>query len=87
MKSLVKLVAVSLFMFASVQGNSNVESVLGAQYQQWLVNTCPIYPTCKQEFQSVVTDTVTIEEKQMPLMANTCPIYPTCKQEFASELA
>lgn len=89
MKSLVKLVAVSLLMFASVQGypTLNVESALEVQYQQRLVNTCPIYPICKQEFQSEVADTVKIEEKQMPLMANTCPIYPTCKQEFASELA
>ncbi|WP_419571305.1 hypothetical protein [Rheinheimera sp.] len=93
MKNLVKFVAVAMFMFSSVEGYSHsiMQSHAGTQASsQFIANTCPVYPICKQEFESESTYRVeprTSENEEQPLMANTCPIYPICKQEFESELA
>jgi len=93
MKSLVNFVAVAMFVFSAVEvySHSALElQVEASESSKFIANTCPIYPTCKQESESksmyrVEPRTNTHDEK--PLIANTCPIYPTCKQEFESELA
>ncbi|MFC4655171.1 hypothetical protein ACFO3I_09115 [Rheinheimera marina] len=93
MKSLVKLVAATLFVLSTVDGYSFVNISLGLDQQaqkQFLANTCPTYPFCKQEFQTEQTPSAPFERinsVNMPLIANTCPTYPMCKQEFESELA